>query len=230
MFPGHATSKSTLLESAKAFHELGCRCVLVDFRGCGGSVDGNVCTLGLDEAHDVTTVVDWARHEYPGKHIIVQGESMGASALLRAIATDGLKPDAIMVECVFDRFSSTTVGHRNQAMYLPAFPLAHLLLFWGGVQLGFNPFHHNPVDYAASVTVPALVIGGEFDPWVKPSETRAVAGAMGGPTTVKVFENARHGAYIWSNPEAYRRTLRDWLAGVRIGSGLKFQVEMLRPI
>jgi uncharacterized protein len=38
-----------------------------------------------------------------------------------------------------------------RALHIPPFPLAELIIFWGGVQHGFNAFAHNPVTYAAQV-------------------------------------------------------------------------------
>lgn len=216
MFPGHAQAKSSLIGHAEFFRELGLHSVLVDFRGCGGSA-GNVTTVGWDEAEDVAAVVAWARETYPQRRVLVYGVSMGAAAILRAVAARNVRVDGMIVECVFDRFL-TTVGHRFQAMKLPAFPFAQCLVFWGGRQLGFNAFAHNPVEYAGQVTVPALVVGGELDPWVKPAETRAVAAAMRGPTTVLVLDGGSHGAFLWVSGEEYRVTVRDWVA--------KFQVEM----
>jgi pimeloyl-ACP methyl ester carboxylesterase len=62
------------------------------------------------------------------------------------------------------------------------------------------------------VTVPALVLGGAEDPWVKPAELRAVAAAMPGPARVEILA-AGHGALLAQAPGEYRRVLQEWLAG-----------------
>lgn len=214
MFPGHASAKSSLLTQAKLFRELGMRCVLVDFRGCGGS-DGDVCTVGWDESKDVAAAVTWARQEHPGGRIILYGSSMGAAAILRAMATDDVQADGVILECPFDRFL-TTVGHRYHAMRLPAFPFAQLLVFWGGVQHGFNAFAFNPIEYAGKVQVPALVMDGEFDLWVSPAEARSVAAAMRGDTTVQIFQGGGHGAYIQAFLQQYRQTVGEWVRRFRL--------------
>ncbi|NTV65921.1 MAG: hypothetical protein HGA65_20620 [Oscillochloris sp.] len=73
------------------------------------------------------------------------------------------------LEAVFDDLLTNT-RHRFDALGLPSWPAADLLLFWGGVQLGVNPFEHNPVGYARAVDVPVLLLYGEDDPWVRPPE------------------------------------------------------------
>ena len=60
---------------------------------------------------------------------------MGAVAILRAVQETGIKPDGVIVEAVFDTMLHA-VRHRFEAMGVPAFPSAELLVFWGGVETG----------------------------------------------------------------------------------------------
>jgi dipeptidyl aminopeptidase/acylaminoacyl peptidase len=209
LFHGHASAKSGVLGEARVLRDLGVRTVLVDFRGSGGS-DGWDTTLGWRESADVAAAAAWTRKQWPDERLILYGVSMGAAAVLRAVAVEGVRPDGVAVECAFDNLV-TTVGHRNQEMGLPTFPIAQLLLFWGGVQHGFNAFAHNPAGYARSVTCPALVMDGENDPWVKPAEARRVASAMRGPTQCRIFTGGKHGGFWWDMPDDYRKTVADWL-------------------
>jgi hypothetical protein len=209
MFHGYAVSKSAMLGEAEVFRGLGLRTVLVDLRGSGGS-DGDVTTLGWCESADVAAAVSWARGEWPEQPLILYGQSLGAAAILRAMAVDGMRADGIILECPYDRLL-TTVGNRYHAMHLPAFPFAQLLVFWGGVQHGFNAFRLNPVDYAASVTCPALVIGGERDLWALPDEVRRVADALGGTTQCHIFEHTGHGGYGQNEGGIYRDIMSKWL-------------------
>jgi dipeptidyl aminopeptidase/acylaminoacyl peptidase len=212
MFHGYAVSRSALLGEARVLHELGWRTVLVDFRGSGGS-DGLVTTLGWREAMDVTAAVDWARHEWPEAHVLLYGQSMGAVAVLRAIATEGVKADGIVLACPFDTLVHT-VAHRYHAMGLPWFPFTQLLVLWGGVQHGFNGFAHNPAVYARAVRCPALVLDGERDPWVRPDEVQRVAAAIRGPTQCHIFVGGGHEGYWRDVPDEYRKTLGEWLTAL----------------
>lgn len=209
LFHGYAVSRSSLLGEARVLHEMGWETLLVDFRGSGES-DGSVTTLGWREAADVVAATDWSRHEWPASRMVLYGSSMGAAAVLRAIAHDGVKPDGVILEAPFDLFL-TTIEHRFEAMNLPPFPLARLLVFWGGVQHGFNAFRHNPVEYARAVRCPSLVLDGERDPWVKPEEAKRVANAMGGPTQCHIFANGGHCGYWWDAADEYRTTVGAWL-------------------
>lgn len=208
---GHAGSKAALLEAARELRALGVEPLLLDFRGSGGSA-GDTTTIGVHEALDVAAAVDLARRLAPGRPLVLHGTSMGAAAALRAVHAHGVAPDALLLESPFDRLV-TTVEHRFEAMGLPAWGCARLLLFWGGVRRGFDPFEHAPVEYAASVRCPTLVLGGADDPWVRPDELRAVAAATRGPTQVVVLEDVGHEGLLRHRPGAWRAAVQDFLRG-----------------
>ncbi len=209
MFHGYAVAKESLLDEADLFRQWGLRTILVDFRGSGGS-DGNKTTLGWKEARDVEAAVAWARREWPSQPVILYGQSLGAAAVLRAIATGNVNPDGIILESPFDRLV-TTIGNRYRAMGLPSFPFAPLLAFWGGFQHGFNAFRHNPVEYAAAVQCPSLVLGGADDPWVRPDELQRVANAMGGQTQVRMFNQTGHHGLLTNGTSDDLAMVKQWI-------------------
>jgi pimeloyl-ACP methyl ester carboxylesterase len=186
LFHGYESCKAKLLDEMRSFHDLGCASLLVDFRGSGGST-GNVTTLGVYEADDVATTCKLARSLEPGRLVVLFGRSMGSVAILRAIAREGVKPAAIIIECPFDRLLGT-VEHRFAAMGLPSFPCAQLLVFWGGVQHGMNGFAHNPVEYAARVDCPALLLHGEADARVSVAEAQSLCSALTGEQQLEFLD------------------------------------------
>ncbi len=206
LFHGYGGSKSDLLEEAAVFHGLGYSVVTVDFLGSGDS-PGNVTTLGWSEAEVVANVT--AHFRLSGE-LVLFGKSMGSAAILRAVGVDGLNADALILENPFDRLV-TTVGHRFEAMGLPAFPGAEVLVFYGGMQVGFNGFAHNPVEYARRVRVPTLILHGEEDPRVKPEEVQAIADALAGPNEVELFPGAGHVGLIAADRDRWISTVSAWL-------------------
>lgn len=192
MFPGYAESKESLLPSAALLHGLGYSAFLVDFRGVGGS-SGDDTTLGVREAKDVASSVSYVRQEWSQRKVILYGVSMGSASVMRAVAAEGVQPDGVLLESPFDRLLST-VGNRFHALGLPATPGSQLVVFWGSVQQGFNGFTHNPVDYAASIHCPALVLYGDKDPRVTPAEARSVFNSLAGPKEFAGYPGAGHEA------------------------------------
>jgi alpha-beta hydrolase superfamily lysophospholipase len=210
MFHPYASSKATLLHEARAFHDMGFAVVLVDFRGSGGS-SGNETTVRVREADDVLAAVRHARRFAPDMPCILYGQSMGSAAILRAIAVGGLEPAGIIIECPFDRLVST-VANRFTAMGRPAGPGAPLLVFWGGVQCGFNGFDHNPADYARAVHCPVLLLHGSIDPRVTTDQVQTVFDNLAGEKRFELLEGAGHQPYLDTHPEAWKAAVRSFVS------------------
>jgi uncharacterized protein len=212
LFHGYAAAKASLLTEARAFHDLGFATLLVDFRGSGGS-DGDDTTIGVREAEDVVQACRYAAGRWPGLPLILYGQSMGSAAILRAVALDGLTPAALVLECPFDRLLNT-VENRFTIMGLPTFPVARLLVFWGGVQHGFNGFRHNPVDYAPAVRCPVLLLQGALDSRATLPQAQSIYAALAEPKQMHVFADLGHESYIQARPEEWRACVSQFLTGV----------------
>lgn len=190
LFAGYIEDKDPLLTPAAHFYQLGYSSLMVDFRGSGGS-SGNDTTLGLREADDVAAAVAYAQAQWPEQPIVLYGISMGGAAILRAVAINEIRPAAIIIEGVFDSLLATA-RHRFDAVGLPGSPMSELLIFWGSVQIGYNGFAHNPIDYARAVTAPTLVLTGGKDRWVRPEESQALFEQLQGPKQLVFFPEAGH--------------------------------------
>jgi pimeloyl-ACP methyl ester carboxylesterase len=202
LFHGYSAEKTSLIPEAKAFLELGASVLLVDFRGSGGSSEAYT-TIGVREADDVAAVVRYAQRHLAHSGIILFGQSMGAAAILRAVDRSGITPDGVIAEAVFDTMLNT-VRNRFAAMHLPSLPSAHLLVFWGGWQWGFNGFEHNPVHYARAVQCPALFMHGTDDPRATVDEGRRVCDAVHGSKEFKTFHRTGHESYLSTHAKEWR--------------------------
>ena len=210
LFHGYTASKVSQLEEAKAFHDLGQSVLLVDFRGSGGS-GGNTTTIGVKEADDVLAAFHYAGEHWPDLPVTLFGQSMGSAAILRALALHAIQPHGLVLECPFDRLL-TTVSHRFGAMGLPAFPGAHLLVFWGGVQHNFNGFQHNPVDYAKEVRCPVLLMHGINDPRVAKSEVEGIFENLQGKKTLEWGTGVGHESFLAANPGTWRTAVERFMS------------------
>lgn len=212
LFHGYGASKDSLIETARQFQELRWAALLVDFHGNGGSSDHRV-SVGWHEADDVAAALGEARGLAGKRPVVLCGSSMGAVAVLRAVQVRGVKPEGVILECPFDRLV-TTVGRRFSAMHLPTFPLAQLLVFWGGVQQDFDGFQHNPVEYARSVTCPALLMHGDQDRRISMREVRAIFENLAGPKKFTAFAGVGHESYLAARRDDWRRAVGDFLGGI----------------
>jgi len=209
LFHGHAASKDSQLREAKAFHEMGWNALLVDFHGSGGS-GGSETSVGFHEATDVARAFAYARRLPGSGPVVLYGASMGAVAVLKAVADEDLEAHVLVLESPFDSLLQT-VRHRFHTMGVPAFPSAHLLVFWGGVDQGFDGFAHRPLAAAPRITRPTLLLGGGADHWVTPGETRAIFEALRGPKSLHLFAGVGHEALLRRRPDEWRAVVGAFL-------------------
>lgn len=188
---------------------MGLNALLVDFYGSGGS-GGSGTTIGYLEALDVTRAFEHARTLPHAGPIVLFGASMGAAAVLKAAADDELRPAAIVVECPFDTLIDT-VRHRFSRRGLPPFPLADLLVFWGGAQEGFDALGFRPVDLAPRVHAPTLLLNGDQDEWVRVEEARAIFDALPAPKTLHFFGGVGHDSGLRNRPDEWKAVVAEFL-------------------
>jgi alpha-beta hydrolase superfamily lysophospholipase len=210
MFHGHAAAKSSLLPAARAFHELGWSTLLVDFYGSGGS-GGEGTSIGFHEAEDVAGAFAYAQRL--GGRRVLYGQSMGAAAIVKAVHDASLSPTGVILEAPFDRFDRT-VQRRFHALGVPSFPAAPLLLAWGGVVAGFDPWAFAPVRDAGALRAPLLLVHGGADPYITTDEARAIVAGARGPARLVVLADVGHASFVGARPELWRETMRDFLAEV----------------
>jgi alpha-beta hydrolase superfamily lysophospholipase len=193
LFHGYSSEKSSLLKNAAYFNELGYSTILTDFMGCGNS-EGNKTTIGFYEAENVKAVYNYAHLKT--ENVILYGNSMGAVSIMKAISDFNIQPKKVIIECPFGTMSQT-VENRFENMNVPAFPMAYMLTFWGGVINGFWAFDHNPEEYAKNISQPILLMYGAKDKNVKTFETENIfKNIKSKDKKLKIFKSAGHENYL----------------------------------
>ena len=208
IFHGYTGIKSLELEKTEAFLEMGYDVFLVDFLGSGGS-EGYQTTIGFYEADQVKACYDFIMQQTKSPTYLY-GASMGAVSIMKAIDKYQIQPNAIMIECPFGSMKET-VESRFTMMGVPSFPMANLLLFWGGVINDFWAFDHNPVEYAKNITVPTLLMYGRNDPKVSLAETEKIYSNLNGEKELKIFENSAHETFLLEDKEEWVKTVESFL-------------------
>ncbi len=209
LFHGYSGEKASMLDKAEEFLKLGYNTVLVDFMGSGES-EGDQTTVGYKEAEEVKTVFDYMVNKGE-KNIFLFGTSMGSVAVLKAVSCYQLPTKAIIIECPFGTMFETVCA-RFRIMHLPTFPMAALLVFWGGVQNGFWAFGHNPIEYAKGVKCNTLLMYGDQDKNVSRSETNEIYSNLAGPKKLKILSSTGHENFLLKNHDEWIQTISDFLS------------------
>ncbi|MFP5040953.1 alpha/beta hydrolase [Parasediminibacterium sp. JCM 36343] len=193
LFHGYGGNKSSLIGKSNEFIKQGYSTLLVDFMGSGGS-EGNQTTIGFKEAEEVKTCFDYLK-KTGENNIYLFGTSLGAVAIMKSINDYSIKPKGIIIECPFGSMYQTTCA-RFRTMRVPIFPMAGLLVFWGGIQNGFWAFGHNPINYANKITCPTLLLYGEQDDKVSRAEIENIYSNLLGKKILKTYPLAGHEDYL----------------------------------
>ncbi|TDO70506.1 hypothetical protein EV143_111129 [Flavobacterium chryseum] len=196
LFHGYGGEKSLMIEKSDEFIKLGYSTMLVDFMGSGNS-EGNQTTIGYKEAEEVRTTYEYLRLTGE-KNIYMFGTSMGAVAIMKCIHDNEIKPKAIILECPFGSMYETVYA-RFKRVNAPTFPMAGMLLFWGGLENGFWGFSHNPREYAKSITCPTLLLYGEKDKSVSRKEIDEIYTNLKGSKKLNIYKETGHENYLIKN-------------------------------
>jgi alpha-beta hydrolase superfamily lysophospholipase len=206
---GYTSDRSRLRPEAAYFRQLGYAVLLLDFSGNGAS-EGSQTTIGYREATDVVVATHWALAQLPGRPVVLYGVSMGAVAIMRAESDLGLRPAANILECPYGSMLQTA-RNRFVAMGLPTFPLANLLVFWGGLENGYWAFGLKAEDYARRIATPTLLLWGTADRRVTPAETDTIFVHLAGPKQRVNFVGSGHEPYWNKHPRQWQQALASFL-------------------
>lgn len=209
LFHGYGGEKSSMLSKSDEFIKLGYNTMLVDFMGSGNS-EGNQTTIGYKEAEEVKTAFDYLQKSAE-ENIYLFGTSMGAVAIMKCINDTKINPKGIIIECPFGSMY-TTVCARFKKMNAPTFPMAGLLVFWGGLENGFWGFNHNPVAYAKNISCPVLLLYGEKDKSVSREEIDEIYKNLEGSKKLVVYKNTGHENYLIQNKKRWIADVSSFLS------------------
>lgn len=211
LFHGYGSEKSSMIDKSNEFLKLGFSTMLVDFMGSGNS-EGNQTTIGFKEAEEVKTCFDYISSTGE-KNIFLSGTSMGAVSIMKCINDYQIKPKGIIIECPFGSMYQTVCA-RFKKMNVPTFPMAGILLFWGGIQNGFWGFCHNPTEYAKNISCPTLLLYGENDKSVSRKEIDEIYKNLRGKKELRIYKNTGHENYLLKNKVQWNQDINSFLSSI----------------
>lgn len=209
LFHGLNNNKSKILPEAGEFRYMGYNVMLVDFRGHGNS-DGYTTTIGYKEAEEIKLAYDWLKQNGETK-IILWGTSMGAVAIIKAIADNNLNIAGAILEMPFGSLHQHMKA-RAGTLGFPKQPFAVLVTFWSGVRRGFNGFRLNTYQNAEKVNCPVLFQWGNNDHLVSKEEAENIYHHIGSKQKkFVVYENGMHSSLLQQHTEKWRIEVEGFL-------------------
>jgi fermentation-respiration switch protein FrsA (DUF1100 family) len=194
---GNAGDRSLRAPLANELSKEGFAVLLFDYRGYGGN-PGHPSEQGL--ARDARAAYGFLIDRgIPADRLLYFGESLGA-AVVTELATEHA-PAGLVLRSPFTDLAA--VGR----VHYPFLPVGVLLRD-----------RYPVIDHIRRVRVPTTVVYGTEDGIVPPDQSRAVAEAAGGPTTIVEIEGADHNDLALLNGRDLIGAIIDLAGGAADGS------------
>jgi pimeloyl-ACP methyl ester carboxylesterase len=189
---GLADCKLDGLRLAKLFHDHGYNVMLYDSRRHGES-DGEFCTYGYFEKHDVPKVIDYleTRSDIGPGRIGVFGTSMGAAVAIQAAAIDG-RIAAVVSENSFATLRSIFDDYQKRMIQLPFHYLRNIVIKRSEQIAKFRAKDVSPLDCVKDLRIPILFIYGTDDHLIHCRYTVSLYQAKIAPKELFAIQGAKH--------------------------------------
>ena len=194
---GSADNRTSAAGVVPLFVPRGFDVVAYDSRAHGES-GGEACTYGFFEKQDLRHVMD----SLPEGPIVLIGSSLGAAVSLQAAADDRRISAIVAAETFSDL---RTVASERAPFFFTRRAIGRALTF-AEREAHFEVDAVSPLEAAARVHVPVLVIHGGADTDTPPDHSRRVYDALGGPKCLVIVPGAPHNGSL---------TRETWAAIVR---------------
>ena len=217
--------------------------VVFDFRAHGDDKEGQVSTIGRDEAFDVIAAVKFVKSdpEMAGKPIIAFGYSMGAVSAIQAQAMDATLFDAMILDCPFASTDEAMRRGLEEKMKISLFGrqftipgqqflLDHMydqsaqaitnFLFKAITQLDSKKVATKfvrvvPIESVKKITVPCFFIHCENDKKVTISDVQSLYNNKPGFKRLWITQGKAHFGSYQNNPELYWYKVNKFLTKLR---------------
>jgi hypothetical protein len=205
---GVADNRSSAAGVIQRFTRRGFDVVAYDSRAHGES-DGDTCTYGFFEKDDLRRILDSVG---PGPIVLI-GSSLGGAIALQEAAQDPRVTTVVAAETFSDLRTVATgraPAYFTSGIIARAFRIAEQ-------QGNFSVGDVSPVNAAAGIRIPVLLIHGADDTDTPPDHSRRVLAALKGPKRLILVPGAHHNESltggVWNQVE-------QWLDGILAGRPL----------
>lgn len=211
-FQSEDGGKAIMLTHAAYLHDAGYSTLLLDLRSVGYS-QGTHVSLGVNEWKDVEAAYDYV-HTMPesrGKKIGFLGNSMGAATTIIQKGITG-KGDFIIASVPYANFK-TLFTFQIAREGLPPVVFYPFLRVSALPELGFHYAYYSPINWAANIHSPTLLISAAHDEEVDSRDAKLLFDKIAGP---KEYWQADSGHDVYHDqPQQFESKVLSFLAKVR---------------
>ena len=208
---GYTDNRMGSLKYVRMYLDLGYSCIIYDLRGHGEN-ESTFTTYGIREGKDIAALVKDTHERYPElTELGLHGESLGAASTISSLQYNSEVSFAV-ADCGFSDIENV-LRNGYASVHLPTvlFDLADL-----GARLRYHYSlkQMRPIDALDDNNIPVLFIHGENDSFILPRNSIDMYERTGGVKKLQIISEAGHAQSVLVNPEEYRETVEEFLAGI----------------
>lgn len=158
---GIRSSKEYNYSAAEQLVSKGISVLLIDHRAHGKS-EGDYCTFGVKEKHDVQSWVNIIKNEYPENKIGIWGQSLGGAIGLQAMGIDE-RIEFAVIECTFSELKTIGPDYISRMFGVNWKWLNDYIAYRAGIIASFDTDLASPLTYCKKITRPVLLAHGNKD-------------------------------------------------------------------
>ena len=184
--------------------------LLVDNYAHGGS-GGKRLGFGHNDRRDILAWAGFLVERFgPSSEILLQGVSMGASAVLMA-AGDPLLPKQVrwvVADCPFTNAGEVIRCVMHRRYFLPAFPFYHLATMYCKLLAGYYFGEADAEGPTADIRIPVLFVHGARDKFVPPEMSNRLYNVCAAPKEKLEVPLAAHAESYLADPQGYQKAVQ----------------------
>jgi pimeloyl-ACP methyl ester carboxylesterase len=186
----------------------------ISMRAHGDSA-GEVNDFGYSARQDVLSAIEFLEREFPGRKIVIVGESLGASAALFAAKACAGRVQGYLFAAPFGDLKTAIWNRCDTRLMSPFSQAAYAgLLLWAPAFLPVSAREIRPGDHFVDIpeNTPVVVFASDGDRYARLDEIRIMTECIRSHAAMVVVQGGDHAHFLSEHEEEYRRAILDLVA------------------
>jgi len=208
---GNGASRSSFASLLPILAQGNVGAMAISMRAHGDST-GDVNDFGYSARQDVLAAIGFLEREFPGRKIVIVGESLGASAALFAAKACAGRVQGYLFAAPFGDLETAIWNRCDSRLFTPFSQAAYGgLLLWAPAFLPVSIREIRPGDHFTDIpeTTPVVVFASENDRYARLDEIRVMTERIRSHSALVVVHGGDHAHFLAQHASEYRQAILD---------------------
>jgi pimeloyl-ACP methyl ester carboxylesterase len=213
---GNGASRSSFSGLLPFLARENCGAMAISMRAHGDSA-GEVNDFGYSARQDVLAAIGFLEREFPGRKIVIVGESLGASAALFAAKACAGRVQGYLFAAPYGDLETAVWNRCDSRLFTPFSQAAYAgLLLWAPAFLPVSTREIRPGDHFVDIpeTTSVVVFASENDRYARLEDILVMTGRIRSHAAVVVVQGGDHAHFLSQHEVEYRQAILDLVSRV----------------